>query len=443
MGTAGGSVLHLALGVCRSQCPRTPRNILAALTSVRARRRPARVLGARRARCWASPDSGATADVLPGLSSGIRLTDVGHVYVRVLRRSGVQLDAHDHHHEEHACDAEDALPERDVLLARPLDNSSTGVLGDWSEVRDLDVEWAANPDLLGPADGATITYPSEALELKWDVVPGASKYDVKVATDPDLGTLVYGEPIETGFDAVQPQRAAPRDLLLGDRPPERPEPRGEPSDVASFAWSWPRPRRRRDDLVSAPEVDDPRFSWNPVVGAAGYEVEINFSSDWASGSQVCCDPINSSARPRRSEPPSRPPRPRQQHLLLARPRDRLRNNAGDWNEGRPSPRQSTTCLPSRHPASRTSACATTSPTPPSTPTPGRPSRHRVPVVTGTPSRGLRLQDERDAVLGRRLRLGHRALGQRDLRARLDAARLEPLGGRPSPTVLRLHSRRTG
>ena len=121
----------------------------------------------------------------------------GHVHVRVLRRSGVQLDAHDHHHEEHACDAKTLFP-NGTYYWRVRANSSTGVLGDWSEVRDLDVEWAANPDLLAPADGATITYPSEALELKWDVVPGASKYDVKVATDPELASLLWdGDPIET------------------------------------------------------------------------------------------------------------------------------------------------------------------------------------------------------------------------------------------------------
>src|SRR5205823_4896155 len=37
-----------------------------------------------------------------------------------------------------------------------------------------------------------------------------------------------------------------------------------------------------------PEVFDPKFSWNPVAGAARYEVEINSSSDFALGSKVCC-----------------------------------------------------------------------------------------------------------------------------------------------------------
>ena len=33
---------------------------------------------------------------------------------------------------------------------------------------------------------------------------------------------------------------------------------------------------------------DPLFSWDPVAGAARYELEINPSVDFAPGSKVCC-----------------------------------------------------------------------------------------------------------------------------------------------------------
>jgi hypothetical protein len=42
------------------------------------------------------------------------------------------------------------------------------------------------------------------------------------------------------------------------------------------------------DLDPSAEVFDPKFSWNPVPGAARYEVEINPSVDFAPGSKVCC-----------------------------------------------------------------------------------------------------------------------------------------------------------
>jgi hypothetical protein len=50
------------------------------------------------------------------------------------------------------------------------------------------------------------------------------------------------------------------------------------------------------DLVSDLEVFDPQFSWSAVTGAKGYEVEVNSTSSWASGSKVCCPNISISEK---------------------------------------------------------------------------------------------------------------------------------------------------
>lgn len=172
--------------------------------------------------------------------------------------------------------------------------TSTGSLGAWSEVRTLEMAWTAQPALLTPSHGATITYPNEALELTWNVVPGASKYLVKVATDPALGSLVWSEPVETAATAFTlSDPLAPGTYYWGITPVDADGHNGNPSTVASFTWAWPSTTDTSvSDLVSSPEVYDPQFSWDPVPGAAGYEVEVNFSSDWATSSKVCCDPIS-------------------------------------------------------------------------------------------------------------------------------------------------------
>jgi hypothetical protein len=52
---------------------------------------------------------------------------------------------------------------------------------------------------------------------------------------------------------------------------------------------WPSTTGLRvNDLQAAPEIFDPQFSWDPVPGAARYEVEVNPSQDYAPGSKVCC-----------------------------------------------------------------------------------------------------------------------------------------------------------
>jgi hypothetical protein len=171
---------------------------------------------------------------------------------------------------------------------------SDGDVGAWSEVRSFDMAWTAQPALLAPSNGATITYPDQALELRWGAVQGAAKYLVKVASDPGLGTLVFGEPIETAstqFTLNDPM--PPGTYYWGITPLNAQGHEGAASTVASFTWSWPSTSTPSyEDLSPDPELVDPRFSWTPVLGASGYEVEVNFSSDWASGSKVCCNPIS-------------------------------------------------------------------------------------------------------------------------------------------------------
>src|SRR5262249_43639801 len=128
-------------------------------------------------------------------------------------------------------------------------------------------------------------------------VPGAANYLVSVATDPSLASLAFHTADDpTGIPKVQANSLAISIALAtgtyywGVTPVDAEGNRGAPSPVASFSWSWPSTTTPTlTDLDSTdPEVFDPKFSWDPVAGAAKYEVEINSSSDFAPGSKVCC-----------------------------------------------------------------------------------------------------------------------------------------------------------
>jgi hypothetical protein len=212
--------------------------------------------------------------------------------------------------------------------------TSAGSLGAWSEVRSFEMAWTAQPALLKPANGATLTYPSEALELNWNVVPGAAKYLVKVATDPALGSLVWDEPFETAATAFTLNDPLPAGTYYwGITPLDADDHHGTPSTVASFTWSWPSETTPTlTDLVAAPEFYDPQFSWDPVLGAAGYEVEVNFSSDWTESSKVCCDPIKGLISTLGTT--LTPPEVLNNNTYYWRVRAiDSSNNAGVWNEG--------------------------------------------------------------------------------------------------------------
>jgi large repetitive protein len=156
-----------------------------------------------------------------------------------------------------------------------------GTPSGWSQGRSFRKSWASRTTLVSPVGGAPITYPATPLKLTWQPVPGARKYLVSVATDPALGSLITisggTRPIETSATTFTPAAAlAPGTYYWGITALDAEGNRGVPSAVGSFTWVWPSATAPQvTDLSASPELFDPRFSWNPVPGAARYEVEIN------------------------------------------------------------------------------------------------------------------------------------------------------------------------
>ena len=171
-----------------------------------------------------------------------------------------------------------------------------GAVSPWSPGRSITKVWAVAPELAAPADGATISFPADRFALSWNPVPGAARYLVRIGTDPTLASLVLSgtgtETQATTYTLLGPL-APGKTYYWGITPIDAAGNRGEPSPVWSFTWVWPSATATRVvDVASAPELDDHRFEWDPVSGAAGYQVEVSSSSDFAPGSSACC-PVSS------------------------------------------------------------------------------------------------------------------------------------------------------
>jgi hypothetical protein len=171
--------------------------------------------------------------------------------------------------------------------------ATDGSVSGWSPAQSFTRNWASAPSLAAPADGATITFPAQPFRLSWTPVPGAAKYSVSVATDPSLASIVWanGQPVvtqATSFTLSSPL-APSQTYYWGITPLDAGGNPGSPSQVWSFTWVWPSGTTPSvTDVASAAEIQDFEFSWTPVAGAAGYELEVNSSVDWAAGSKVCC-----------------------------------------------------------------------------------------------------------------------------------------------------------
>jgi protein-S-isoprenylcysteine O-methyltransferase Ste14 len=146
------------------------------------------------------------------------------------------------------------------------------------------------PRLQAPVGGAPVSFPGTPLKLTWSAVDRAAKYLVTIAADPSLGTVIGGKPIETYATAfTRPGALGHGTYYWGVTPVDAQGNPGVPSGVESFVWTWPSTTTLHViDVDAAPEVFDPRFSWDAVPGAARYELEVNPSQDFAPGSKVCC-----------------------------------------------------------------------------------------------------------------------------------------------------------
>jgi hypothetical protein len=214
---------------------------------------------------------------------------------------------------------------------RAVDKNRTA--GRWSAVRTVRKRWSARPGLLAPGPDATITYPTTPLVLRWSPGRHAVKYQVLVSTDPTLSNNVVGtngKPIETSGTALSvPGALSPGRYYWAVTPMDAGGLKGRPSETRSFVWSWPSSTAARvNDLWGGNEsIVDPQFDWDPIPGAARYEIEVNSSEDFAPGSKVCCaDPTTGT-----SLSPTKP-FPNNTYYWRVRARD-IDGNAGAWNRG--------------------------------------------------------------------------------------------------------------
>jgi hypothetical protein len=170
--------------------------------------------------------------------------------------------------------------------------NAKGDAGRWA-TRSITKAWSAKPALIGPVSGALVPFPSTPLVFRWSSVPRAYKYRVSIGTDPGLGTLAVadrGNPITTSGTVFSPGVSLPPGRYYwAVEAVDASSHRGTRSAVGSFESSWPSATSTFvSDLIDEPVVMDPHMSWDPVPGAVGYDVEVNYSDDWSVGSKVCC-----------------------------------------------------------------------------------------------------------------------------------------------------------
>ena len=133
------------------------------------------------------------------------------------------------------------------------------------------------PTLVSPADTATV---SGTPTFTWDPIDGARQYELMVSTDPNFGASGTIEDITTSDTSYTSlDKAYPSDDLYWQVRAIDYNGRAQPWSVSRvYHQTWPTP-----DLtgMSNPTASDvvPTFSWNPVIGATSYTVQIDQPSN--------------------------------------------------------------------------------------------------------------------------------------------------------------------
>jgi hypothetical protein len=167
---------------------------------------------------------------------------------------------------------------------------ANGNTSPWSAPRSIEKLWSDSPTLTSPDEDAVIAFPDEPLVLRWDPVPGAAKYSVEIANDLGLSSLVTsgGNPVVIQATNLAPALLLPSNMYFWAVTPldAKGQPRPAIRDPLIYLGLAIDDHASRPILLRNGAYDpEPR---DPVSGAARYEVEVNSSSDFASGSKVCC-----------------------------------------------------------------------------------------------------------------------------------------------------------
>ena len=169
------------------------------------------------------------------------------------------------------------------------DGSSTNV-GPWSQVRTFRKTLAPAPHIVGPVSDTTFVYPTQTPILRWDPLPGAQSYNVEID---DEDAFINPQSVGTASTAYVVTSSLTLDKryywkVSGVTPDGNAT---ADSETRSFFVSWPenagnaavdgKPDLTGPDDTTVTPVNDVVLTWDPVLGAKNYLLDVGRTPDFA------------------------------------------------------------------------------------------------------------------------------------------------------------------
>lgn len=147
------------------------------------------------------------------------------------------------------------------------------------------------PQLIGPADGSTLEFPGDPVVLRWAPVQGVKDYEVEIDDAPDFIGAQSIVTESTNWALLDPQVTDQTFYwrVQGRGVPASSGAQGvgtEFSQTWSYDIDWAEDGSPSVPVLTEPadgaDVTDVVFRWNPVPGAASYQIQVSPNGDWAS-----------------------------------------------------------------------------------------------------------------------------------------------------------------
>ncbi len=143
------------------------------------------------------------------------------------------------------------------------------------------------PVPLTPTNGGTLIFPTDPVVFSWQPVPGAVSYTLRVGNSSDFtSNPVQYTTSNTSYTLTDTQSFTQSDGITPQSWWWEVQANYANSSVTQWStpWSyfisWPATPQLESPSNGAVGVTDTVFSWDPVLGAATYEIQVSPNGDW-------------------------------------------------------------------------------------------------------------------------------------------------------------------
>ena len=170
-----------------------------------------------------------------------------------------------------------------TLYWRVAARDATNALGTYAS-SSFTKGWGGAPNPLTPADGATLTFPTDPLLFTWQALVGAQSYELQVDDAEDfIGATTYTTK-NTAYVITEPRTVGQTfywrvrgvsGSIYSDWSP-----------TADFRSVWPTKPVLVYPANNAVGITDVYFDWDPVLGAETYQLQVSPNGDWTNNTTI-------------------------------------------------------------------------------------------------------------------------------------------------------------